>query len=116
MVAFGFMEIIFLALLGGGANRVDLLSLIEPQQYFQTRNLGTSLDDLVELAVRTPDDPKTSVRQLIALRSLGEQAEKLKADKRYPAYRKALEQVAAGKSAQDPQGFAKEYATALLNQ
>jgi len=116
MVAFGFMEVIMLVMMGGGANRVDLLSLIEPQQYFQTRNLGTSLDDLVELAVRTPDDPKSSMRQLLALRHLGDQAEKLKADKRYPAYRKALDQIAAGKSAQDPQGFAREYAASLLAQ
>jgi hypothetical protein len=115
MMATGFMEILMLAVLAGGSSSTDLVSLIQPQHYFQSRDIGISVARAVELANMEPKDAKSQVMQLTALRYLYEETDTLKKSPRYDGHRKAIEQVAQGKNAQDPLGFAKEYAQRVLN-
>lgn len=66
---------------------------------------------IVETAGKEPADGKTQIAQLLAIRWLGENSEQTKKDAKARAL---LEDIAAGKKAQDPQGFAKEYAERSL--
>lgn len=114
MIGLGFAEILLLALLGGGMNSTDLVTLIQPTHYFQSRQIEVSIDKMVELAARDPKDPRTQVQQLVALRYLAEEVEMLKKSPNFASHRTVLEQVAQGKKASDPAGFAQEFATRVL--
>lgn len=114
MMAFGFAEILVLALLGGGINSTDLVALVPPTHYFQTRNIDTSFDKMIELAGREPKDAKTQIQQLVALRHLADESDKFKKDANYAAHRAVLEQIASGKKAADKSGFAQDFTQKLL--
>lgn len=115
MVGFGFMEIVMLAMLAGGSLSTDLVALIQPQHYFQTKNIEISPARAVELANTEPKDAKSQILQLTALRYLLDESEALKKSPRYDGHRKAIEEIAIGKTAQDSLGFAKEYAQRVLD-
>ena len=113
MEIFAFGPLLMLLLSGGGGS--DLLTLLNAEDYFRTRGIETRVEKMMELASRAPADSKASVQQLLALRVLGEQADKLKASKEFAEYREILTQIAAGKKAQDNLGFAREYALWTLS-
>lgn len=102
---------IIMALIGSSGAPVDSVSLLDPEDYFQTRSIDVKVDKLIELAGKDPSDGRTQIAQLLAIRWLGEHAAEAKKDK---SVRPLLEQIAAGKKAQDSQGFAKEYAERAL--
>jgi len=114
MVAMGFAEVVMLALLGGGINSTDLVALVQPTHYFQTRQIDATFDKLIELAGREPKDAKTQIQQLVALRHLADESDKLKKTANYGAYRAVLEQIASGKKGADPSAFAQDYAQRVL--
>jgi hypothetical protein len=109
MMAFGAFEILILMFLGGGGLSTDLVSALDAKSYFQSRNVEVTTDKLVELATKDPTDGKTQIAQLLALRTLAEDAAKVKKAKNYQEILAKIEEVAEGKKAQDPQGFAAEY-------
>lgn len=116
MVAVGFTELLILALMGGGAFGPDLVNLVPPRSYFQARTIETTPASLMALATKEPKDAKTQVQQLLALRHLADEVETLKKASKYQEYRAALEQIAAGRKANDTLGFAQDYAQRLLAQ
>jgi hypothetical protein len=109
-----FPELAMLMLFLGGPAGTDSLTIIDPVQYFTSRQVDVSIDKMASLAAEAPRDAKTQVRQLLALRYLTDHADKLKQADRYTAHHKLLVEIAAGKTAQDPQAFAKEYAEMVL--
>src|SRR5262249_49885086 len=90
----------------------DLVSLIDAPAYFQARDIKITPEKMAELAVREPSDGKAQLAQLLALRWLGEEADQVKKAKDFPKILRQVEEIADGKGAQDPQGFAAEYARA----
>jgi hypothetical protein len=115
MFAMGFAEILMLALLSGGASSTDVVSLIQPTHYFQTRQIEVSIDKMLDYASEDPKDAKTQIVQLTALRYLADEADALKKSPKYVAHRQTLEAIATGKKAQDALGFAKDYASRVLH-
>ena len=114
MIGLGFAEVLMLALLSGGIGSNDLVSLVQPTHYFQTRQIEVTIDKMVELAGREPKDATTQIQQLVALRHLTDETDSLKKATNYPAHRQALEQIAQGKKGADPLGFAQDYAQRVL--
>src|SRR5207248_2310639 len=112
MMAFNGMAMGLLFL--GGPAGSDVLAAVDPVHYFAARQIDVPTDQMARLAGGTPKDAKTQVMQLLALRYLAEKSDKLKQADKYAEYRRLLEEVAAGKTAQDAQGFAKEYAAIVL--
>jgi hypothetical protein len=97
-------------LLGGKDAPPDLATLIDANAYFQARNLPVSPDKLADLAAADPKDGKTQIAQLLALRKLAEDAKEIKQAKNFGDILRTVEEIAAGQKAQDPQGFAADYA------
>ena len=114
MMAMGFAEVLMLALLSGGTNSNDLISLVQPAHYFRTRQIEVSIDKMVSYASEEPKDAKTQIVQLTALRYLADEAEALKKAPNYAAHRQTLEAIAAGKKGRDSLGFAEDYASRVL--
>lgn len=114
MIGLGFAEILMLALMSGGASTTDLVALVQPAHYFQGRQIQVSIDRMIDIAIAEPNTPKAQIMQLTALRYLTDEAENLKKGKNYATNRDAIELIAQGKKANDPQGFAREYAQRLL--
>jgi hypothetical protein len=110
---FGPMEMLLVLLMSAAGQPTDLVSLLSPRDYFQTRGIEVSTDKLVELAGKNPADGAAQLAQLLALRSLGEDGDFKKAAN-YQAQRQIIEDIALGKRAQDKTGFAKEYAQRVL--
>jgi hypothetical protein len=110
-VAFGMMEILLLLGSSHTSPTHDLVSLLRAEDYFQSRNIALEAAGLVKLAATEPADGKAQIQQLLALRWLGENAAKVA---KTPEARVVLEQIAAGKKAQDANGFAKLYARQAL--
>jgi len=110
-VAFGMME--FLVLLGSAHSSPthDLVSLLRAEDYFKSRQIALEAGGLVKLAATEPADGKAQLQQLLAIRWLGENPAKVEKTKEA---RDILEQIAAGKKAQDRHGFAKLYARQAL--
>jgi hypothetical protein len=102
------MEILLLLALGSGSN--DVVSFLNPAEYFQARNIPTTVDKMVELATAEPKDARTQIQQLLALRQLANQADEVKKAKNFDDILKKIEDVANGKKAQDLHGFAADYA------
>jgi hypothetical protein len=102
--------ILMMVLLGPSGVGSDLVSLVDANAYFQAHNITVTTDKLVELATKDPVDGKTQIAQLLALRQLAVDAAKIKKAKNYQEILKKIENVAQGKTAQDPEGFAAEYA------
>jgi hypothetical protein len=115
MAMFGPMEMLLVLLMSAAGQPTDLVSLLSPQDYFKTQGIEVSTDKLVELAGKNPVDGGAQLAQLLALRSLGEDGDFKKAAN-YQAQRQIIEDIAAGKKAQDKTGFAKEYAQRALAQ
>jgi hypothetical protein len=113
MAAIGLWEVLLLLLAGGGG-LPDLAWAVDPGDYFASRQVDLTIDKMVGLAGQDPKDPKTQVMQLLALRYLEANGEKLKQAPRYAVHRQTLEAIASGNRAQDPQGFAREYARRVL--
>jgi hypothetical protein len=101
--------LLFLALYGTGAPN-DLVSCVKPEDYFQSRAITVTGNEMVRLAGKEPKDGTASFQQLLALRWLAEHPAELKKEKEA---RKLLEGLAEGASG-DAQGFAREYAAAAL--
>ena len=114
MMFFGFAEVLVLAVLSGGTTSTDLVALVQPKHYFEYRQFEPSIDKMVDLAGEDPKDAKTQITQLTSLRYLADESAALKKSPKYAAHRQALEEIAAGKKAQDPEGFAKDYANRVL--
>ena len=72
MVAFGFLEILVLLLVGTGSGPTDLVSFINADDYFQSRAIEVKAGSLTELAAREPTDGKGAISQLLAIRWLGD--------------------------------------------
>jgi hypothetical protein len=108
--------LVYIFLLAGTNTLPDAAEFVPPRDYFQFREIKTSIESLMDLATREPKEPRTSLQQLLALRQLGQEAEEFKKTVKAAEYRRILQQIAAGTRAQDPQGFAKEYAQRTLDQ
>lgn len=115
MMGVGGIELIVLLLAAGGG-LPELAAVADPAQYFEARQVEVTFPKMAALAAAAPRDGKAQMMQLLALRYLGENADKFKKAESYAAHRAVLEAIADGKNAQDPQGFAKEYAQRALAQ
>jgi hypothetical protein len=115
MMGFGFAEVMVLALLAGGMNNTDIVAMVQPQHYFESRQVKVSIDSMIDLALAEPKDSKAQIMQLTALRYLADEADAFKKASNYATNREAIEQIAQGKKAQDKLGFAREYAERLLD-
>jgi hypothetical protein len=115
MDSFFFAQTLMLALFAGGVNDTDLVTLIQPKQYFEARQVRISIDSMIDIAITEPKDNKTQVRQLTALRYLTDESDAFKKASNYATNREAIEEIAQGKRAQDKAGFAKEYAQRMLD-
>ena len=75
MVAFGFMELIMLVVMGGPIGN-DLLSFVDSQAYWKAKGVDVSVPAMTEQvggAKADAEDPKVrSIRRLMAIRTLGE--------------------------------------------
>lgn len=105
------MEVMLLLGLGGGGASNDLVSWMDADLYFQSREIKLEAPALAAQAAKEPKDAAASVAQLLAIRWLGEHPAETKQSKEA---REVLEQLAAGKGAQDRLGFAREYARRAL--
>jgi hypothetical protein len=114
IMAVGAPEMLLLLLLAGGPAGSDIVSMVDPAAYFESRQIDLTIDKMTGLAATVPEDGKVQIMQLLALRYLGDHPELLKQADRYASHRMLLEEMAAGKVAQDPQGFAQEYAALVL--
>ena len=86
------------------------MSFVPPKHYFETMEVETTFDKMMELATKEGKDGRTQFQQLLAIRHLADEADAFKKSPKYAEQRQILEQIAAGKKANDPQGFAKEHA------
>ncbi len=114
MIGLGFAEMLVLALVSGGMNSTDLVALLPPAHYFQSRQIQVSIDRMIDIALTEPTTPKAQIMQLTALRYLADETDNIKKANNYATNRDAIEQIAQGKKANDPAGFAKEYAQRVL--
>lgn len=112
MMMLGFTEVLIFLLFGGVSN--DIASLLEPQDYFNHRQIGVSVEKMLELAKTEPNSGKAQIQQLLALRVLAEDADKIKKAENFAAIKKDIRDIAEGKVAQDLQGFAAKYARKTL--
>jgi hypothetical protein len=95
------------ACVANGGIRTDLLSLVEPADYFASRRVELVTRNMLELASASPTDARGEVRQLLAVRWLGENKDRL--GEQQQAVRQALARLARG-----PEGFAADYAQTAL--
>ena len=111
MSALGFQEVLFLLLLlpFGDSIQNDLVSFLDPADYFNSRRIEAQPKSLIELASKNAPDTEASVGQLLAIRWLGANREKL-GDQRSAA-QKALVKITEG-----PAGFARDHARLALAQ
>jgi hypothetical protein len=58
-----FVEPLLVLLLSGGAP-TDVVSVVPPREYFQSRKVEVTLDRMTELASKPPADPRTQVHCL----------------------------------------------------
>jgi hypothetical protein len=100
---------ILFVLLGFGSNSRDLVSYINPDDYFASRKVDTKVETLLALAAKTPESGKDQVMQLLAIRKLAE----ARKDERVRAL---LTQIAERKKGLDRLGFAEDYARRALAQ
>jgi hypothetical protein len=110
MEAFGILaiELMFLfACVTSGGIQTDLLSFIDPADYFASRRVDLRAGNMLELASASPTDAQSAVRQLLAVRWLGENKDRL--GEHQEAVRQSLVRLARG-----PDGFAADYAQTAL--
>src|ERR1700722_18986727 len=99
MLAVSFVEVLMMAILSGGSGSTDLVAMMQPRQYFESRQIEISIDKMVDLANEEPKNAKTQIVQLNALRYLADESDNLKKSANYAAYRQQLEAIAQGKKA-----------------
>src|SRR5947209_2671889 len=104
---FGMLSLLLLGLGSTGGAPRDLVSLMDSADYFLPRQIEIKPDNLLRLAVKKPEDARSELVQLLAIRWLGENGDQLGIQKE--AVQKALRQMTAG-----PDDFAKDYAAAAL--
>src|SRR5262249_51293534 len=97
---------LYLLLAGLGDSPRHLVTLIDAEPYFQSRQIEISAEHLEQLAGTPPADAKGEVAQLLAIRWLGEH--------RTEAARGTLERIAQGQVGEDKYHFAQEYARRAL--
>jgi len=114
MFGMGLIEVLMMLFMTGGATSTDLVSVLPGQAYFKARGIEIDIEKAVELAAKDPDSGKAQITQLLALRYLADESAKLKGSPNIDRHRQTLTDIATGKKAQDPQGFAKDYAAAAL--
>jgi hypothetical protein len=105
MAASGFSLILmlFLGPVAGGQLPTDLASNLDPSDYFFSRRIEGGPKSMLDLTGKKPSTPSDVLAQLLAIRWLSENPDKLAEHK--DATQKALRQLAEG-----PAGFAKDYA------
>jgi len=111
MVATSFSGLLMVLLTGAGTPANDLVSWIDPADYFKSRDVFLSADKMMVLADSEPADAKEEIARLLALRWLGAHPDDARKAEKSLA---TLKQVAAGKKGNDPHGFAREYAQRAL--
>ncbi len=104
---------ILFVLLGFGSNSRDLVSYLDPDDYFASRKVDTRVENLLTLAARDPENGKDEVMQLLAIRKLTANPAQARKDARV---RELLTQIAERKKGKDRLGFAQEYARRALAQ
>ena len=114
MLGMGPLEVLMILFMAGGGLNTDLASVVPAQSYFKSRAIEIDVEKAADFAGKDPVDGKAQIAQLIALRYLADEPAKLKASPNYLQHRQLLSAIAAGKKANDPQGFAKEYAGNVL--
>jgi len=107
MIGMTSVELAMMLILMSSGN--DVLSLIDPADFFKSRNVPVTLEKMVELATTPAANPKAEISQLLALRYLAEDAAVKKAPNLAEILKK-VEEVAEGKKGPDTAGFAAEYA------
>ena len=75
---FAFAPVLLLVLLAGGMNDADLVTLIQPKAYFESRQVRLSIDSMIDIVIAEPKDNKAQVRQLTALRYLSDESDAFK--------------------------------------
>jgi hypothetical protein len=114
ITATSFGLLLWLTMTGAGSGGIDIVSLIPPREYFKAREIEPSIEKLVELAGASPTSGKTQIAQLLALRLLATEAESLKKSPILAKTRELLQEIAHGRRAKDPTGFAPVYAKRAL--
>jgi hypothetical protein len=94
-----------------GSFTTDLVTLLDAESYFKSRMIAATTASLVDVAGKEASDGKTQIAQLLAIRWLGEHPAETKKDAKALAL---LQAIAAATRAQDPQGFARDYASRAL--
>jgi len=103
----GLAFILFVMSSGAGGVPTDIVSLIEPSDYFAARRVDGGVKRLLELASASPTDTRGGLQQLLAIRWLGEAKDRLGEHKE--AVRAALDRLARGAD-----GFGRDYARVAL--
>jgi hypothetical protein len=109
-----FVGILFMALTAGSVNATDWMSMVQPTEYFKSRDIDPTLDRMIDFVIEDVNSPKVQIRQLAALQHLANESDKFKQGKNYNLNRMAIEEIAEGKRGKDPAGFGQEYARRLL--
>lgn len=97
---------LYLLLAGFGDSPCDLLSFLEPDDYFQARHVAVTPEAMEALATKEPADTRAEGARLLAIRWLGEH--------KVEEARETLLRLARGPNAADRLGFAQEYARRSL--
>jgi len=108
-----FLSVFMLMALGGMGAPNELLSAIDADAYFRSRQVPVTVAKMLELAGKQPTDAKGEVSQLLAIRMLGEEPEEVQKEKE--AILKVLQPLAEGKQPGDKHGFVRTYALRTLD-
>jgi len=100
-------------LLSFGSNSRDLVSYLNADDYFKSRQVEVTVEKMLDLAAKSPVDGKDQVMQLLAIRKLTANPAEARRDRRVRAL---LAEIAEGKKGKDRLGFAEEYARRALAQ
>jgi hypothetical protein len=100
-----------MVLMAGFTGPVDLVSVIDAQHYFKSRQIAMKPEKLLELAAKSPTGAKEEIAQLLAIRWLGAHPA---AVKKIENAREILRQIADGTKGKDKLGFASDYARLAL--
>jgi hypothetical protein len=104
------IALVFL-LLSFGSDSRDVVSYLNPDDYFAHRGVDVKVENLLSLAARSPASGKDQVRQLLAIRKLVADPAQARKDGRV---RGLLTQIVEGKKGRDRLGFAEDYARRAL--
>src|SRR5438876_4809752 len=109
--SFGLAQVLIMALFispaAGGGIQPDLVSALDPADYFFSRRVEGGVKNMLEAASKAPTNSQGGLTQLLAIRWLGEHKDRLGDNKE--AVRTALQKLAEG-----PNGFARDYAQLAL--